>query len=91
MATSHEAAWSTPTYSQPEASDVFFAYLYSAGVQEGLVVVVESIFCIGLGSEANKRELPGLPFFGADDLCIRHLSRRPESTMGIERHVSLMR
>lgn len=62
------------------ASDVFFSHLYSAGVQEGLVVVVQSIFCVGRGCEANKRELPGFPFFGADDLCIRHLSRRPAAT-----------
>lgn len=53
-----------------------FSHLYSAGVQEGLVVVLQSFFCVGLSCEPNERELAGLSVFGADDLCVRDLHNK---------------
>ena len=66
-------------------------HLYSAGVQEGLVVVLQSLFCIGRGREANERELPRLSVFGANNFGIRNLRMHThgESRKGQRRNVSV--
>lgn len=48
-------------------------HLYSAGVQEGLVVVLQSFFRIASSRESHESKLARLSVFGAHDLGIRYL------------------